>query len=48
MDEEGVADELGNDRAGTGPSRDRLFDAGGVLLVHLGKQLWVDKGTLFE
>ena len=47
MNQERLADELGNDRAFPGPGFDRLALARGLLLLDLGKQLRIDVRSLF-
>jgi len=48
VDHERVADELGNDRAGSRPRGDRVFDSRLVLPLDLRVQLRVDVRTFFE
>lgn len=47
MNHKGVADEFGNDHAGSRPRGNRFLHARLVLPIHLGKQLRVDVRTFF-
>ena len=48
VNHERMAHELRDDRAGPGPSLDRILSPRVVLLLNLQKQLGIDKGTFLQ